>query len=258
MICSNNCEKINGVLGGETIYMNYKIGDYNLYKYAMPLMDSNMFVMISGSRALIIDPCINEEAGKLLGDSEVKELTIILTHEHYDHISGVNRLKEWIKSAPDSGGCKVYANKACAAAITEPTGNLSEFFLAMMIKRSEEERELAKTIFDRSYSCGADVTFEGKIELEWEDLRIVLNETPGHSRGSICAEIYENAEQGDLLALVTGDSLVYGNKIITRLPGGDKQKYREITKPYLESFDKDTLILPGHGNIARLREFEIA
>ena len=238
--------------------MNYKIGDYNLYKYAMPLMDSNMFVMISGSRALIIDPCINEEAEKLLRDSGVKELTIILTHEHYDHISGVNRLKEWIHSDPDSGGCQVYANKVCAAAITEPTGNLSEYFMAMMIKRSEEEQELAKKVFDRSYSCGADVTFEGKIELEWEDLRLVLIETPGHSPGSICVEIHKKDEKGNLLALVTGDSLVYRNKIITRLPGGDKQKYREITKPYLESFDKDTLILPGHGNIARLREFEIA
>ena len=237
--------------------MNYRIGDHNLYTYTMPLMDSNMFVMISKSRALIIDPCINEEAEKLLEECGVKELSIILTHEHYDHISGVNRLKEWIHSDPDSGGCKVYANKACAAAITEPTGNLSEFFLAMMIKRSEEERELAKKIFDRSYSCTADVTFEGKIDLEWEYLRLVLIETPGHSPGSICVEIYEKDEKGNLLALVTGDSLVYGNKIITRLPGGDKQKYREVTKPYLEGFDKDTLILPGHGSIAKLEEFEI-
>ena len=240
------------------IFMDYKIGKHNLYMYSMPLMASNMFILISSDRALVVDPCISDEAEMLLTTGGVKELMVILTHEHYDHISGVNRLREWLQSVYDGRFCRVFASKACATAIPEPRGNLSEFFMAMMIKKSFEEQELAKKIFDRDYSCSADVMFEGTMELDWEDLRIVMIETPGHSPGSICVEIYEKGKGGGLLALVTGDSLVYGNKIITRLPGGSKQIYREITKPYLESFDKDTLILPGHGSVAKLNEFEIA
>ncbi len=237
--------------------MTYRIGNHTLHTYPMPLMNSNMYVLTSDDKAMIVDPCINEDAERLLAGSGVKELTVILTHEHYDHISGVNRLRDWLSSVPENRGCKVYASKACSIAIQKPTENLAEYFMAMMIKRSSEEQELAQKVFDRSYSCTADVTFEDTFELKWEDLKIVLVETPGHSPGSICAEIYETGKDRKPAALVTGDSLVYGNRIITRLPGGDRQKYREITRPYLEGFDRDTMILPGHGSIASLEEFEI-
>ena len=105
------------------------------------------------------------------------------------------------------------------------------------------------------YSCEADVVFDKEYMTDWAGLKIMLCSTPGHSPGSICAEIYD--ETGQLMALTTGDSLVEGNKVITRLPRGSKSDYRNITRPYLESFDPDTLILPGHGEIRRLKELEL-
>ena len=228
-----------------------KLGQYELYRYVLPLITSNMYIIRSNARALVIDPHENEEAFRLLED--IEDITIILTHEHFDHISGVNvirRMKE------DSGGiCTVYAGKKCAEAITDPDNNLSSFFNALFITRSDEERNWANSFFRKDYACNADKSFEGIYDLRWEDLKIILRNTPGHSPGSICCEIYDM--KGELLALVTGDSLVQGNKVITRLPNSSKTEYRNVTRPYLESFGPDTTVLPGHGEISRMRNLEL-
>lgn len=226
------------------------IDKHELYRYILPLMNSNMFVLIFGQNALIIDPNESEEAFNTLEGGRINNITVILTHEHFDHISGVNRLKELM--AQNGGKCTVYANSFCAEAITDADANLSRFFKALFITRADDEQELAESIFDTDYSCAADISFEGDTEIKWENLTLRLHSTPGHSPGSICIEMYD--ESGKLLAVATGDSLVEGNTVITRLPRGNKSDYRSITRPYLESLAPDTLILPGHGEISYLRE----
>ena len=232
-----------------------KILDHELYRFVLPLMTSNMYVMISGNEALIIDPNPSPDALKLLKDNHIKKITVILTHEHFDHISGVNGLREYASSVLGGGECTVYADKACAEAVKDPGRNLSRFFEAMFILRSEEERMMAAEVFDSRYFCEADVCFEEIMELSWDDLRCVLRETPGHSAGSICVEIRDADDS--LLAVATGDSLVEGNKVITRFPGGSKADYNNITRPYLESIGPDILILPGHGEISLMRNLEL-
>ena len=227
-----------------------KIGKTDINRYILPLMNSNMFLLISGHNALVIDPNRSDEALRKLNEARVDNIMVILTHEHFDHISGVNKLRELV--AQNGGKCTVYANTSCAESITDADSNLSRFFRALFITRSEEEQQLAERIFDMDYSCAADVSFEGDTELKWEDITLKLHSTPGHSPGSICIEMYD--ESGKLLAVATGDSLVEGNTVITRLPRGSKSDYRSITRPYLESLGSDTLILPGHGEISYMRE----
>ncbi|MCR5687375.1 MAG: MBL fold metallo-hydrolase [Lachnospiraceae bacterium] len=229
------------------------IGGYRLYRYILPLLNSNMFIILSGHSALIIDPIDDEEALQLLEREGVDTITAILTHEHYDHICGVNALRDLMDRC--KGGIKVYANSCCAAAVREPDSNLSRFFLALFITRSDEDRMLAEKIFDMDYSCSADISFEGDMELGWEELKLRLHSTPGHSPGSICAEIYDR--DGKLTALATGDSLVEGNSVITRLPNGSRSDYRNITRPYLESFGPDITVLPGHGEISPMDGLEL-
>lgn len=234
--------------------MKMVIGNHIVYRFVLPVLTSNMFVLIRNNKALIIDPSVNEEAMGLLKRESVKDVTVILTHEHLDHISGVNELRKWVLSNAPGGTCTVYCNEYCKDAVRDPKTSLAEFFFAMFINKSPEEIETAKKLFDRKYTCEADVGFKGEYELLWEGLRILLRETPGHSPGSICAEFYSD---DGLLALSTGDSLVQGNKVITRLPNGDKKLYKEVTKPYLESISGDILVLPGHGKISFMRELEL-
>ena len=227
-----------------------KIGRYELCRYVMPLMNANMYMIISGKRALIIDPMNDPDAFNKLETSDVDDTTVILTHEHFDHISGVNSVRDQLQKK--CGSCTVYANEFCADAVKSPDTNLSRFFEDMFITRAEDERKLAEEIFDKDYFCETDVSFKEDTEVLWEDLVLNLRNTPGHSPGSICIEITE--KKGSLLALATGDSLVEGNSVITRLPNGSKSDYRNITRPYLESFSPDTLVLPGHGEISLMKD----
>ncbi len=235
--------------------MEMNIGKHRIYQYILPMMNANMFILISGDEALIIDPNESEEAVKLMAASGVKKLTVLLTHGHFDHISGVNHIREWLDTVPDHGTCSVYASAPCAAAIPDPTENMSKFFQAMFITKSDEERAMAEHIFDMNYSCMADEVVSDGDELIWSDLKLRVRETPGHSPGSICIEIYDSS--GNLEGLITGDSLVDGNKVVTRLPNGSKTDYRNITRPYLESIPQDTTVLPGHGAVSFMRDLEL-
>ncbi len=229
------------------------IGKYKLYKFCVPVMKSNMYIITGNNKALIIDPHINPAAEKMLDEEEINDISIILTHEHLDHISGVNRLREW--ASEKDAACTVYCNNYTKKNVGDPRGNLAEFFYALMIGKTEDEVSEAKRIFKSDYVCEADIGFEDFMDFSWNDLEIILRETPGHSPGCICIEIRDDKEE--LLALATGDSLVQGNKVITKLPNGNKNDYRNITRPYLESFSRDALVLPGHGEVSIMKNLEL-
>ena len=221
----------------------YMIKHTEVYKYIMPVITSNMYIIIREDHALIVDPNENENAVELLKESGVKDITIILTHEHFDHISGVNFFRrQW--------ECTVYANNHCKEMTTDPNKNLSAFFMAMFIDKTEEERKKVHEMFQDDYSCRVDVGFDKECNMEWHGLSVKMIETPGHSPGSICILINDEY-------LFSGDSLVDGNRVITRLPGGSRKYYNEITRPLLESLSEDIIVFPGHGTEGYLKEFEL-
>lgn len=208
-------------------------------KYIYEIIDSNMYIAIEGQSALIIDPNINEAALKRLNDKQVRKLLIILTHEHYDHISGVNWLREHFS-------CTVVCSKACADNMLSELKNGSKFFSVLFLNESEEKMQEAKKV--KPITCEADSVFSGIKELCWEGHDIILYETPGHSAGSICINF-------DQKYLFTGDSLLKGLAVITKLPTGDKKRYYDTTLPFLRTLDRDLWVFPGHGDDGVLREF---
>ncbi len=227
-----------------------KIGKHELYRYILPLMNTNMYMMISNKHALVIDPMKDEGAFERLVGKGVDEVTVILTHEHFDHISGVNSIRNLMIN--EGGRCEVYANACCADYVKSPDMNLARFFQAMFITRPDDERKIAGEIFDVDYSCEVDCPFNENITLNWEDITLALHNTPGHSPGSICIEMYN--KEHELIALATGDSLVEGNTVITRLPRGNRSDYTSVTLPYLKSFSPDVLVLPGHGEVKEMKD----
>lgn len=73
----------------------------NVRRYESSLLSSNMYMIVEGKHAVIIDPFQElKPADNLIIDK------IILTHEHYDHISGVNDWKH-LTNAP------VLCSKTC-------------------------------------------------------------------------------------------------------------------------------------------------
>ena len=201
-------------------------------------IDSRMYLLIEGDQALVVDPCVVERALAVLDDRKVKQLTILLTHEHYDHISGVNWLKQRYP-------CRVICSAACAVCLMDDRKNMSRYYDTLMMGRHRQKYS-QKT---QPYTCEATDTFEEHETLTWQGHVLEMRETPGHSPGSICIVM-------DGKFLFTGDTLLKEDRIITKLPGGNRRKYEEVTKPWLESLSGELYVCPGHGEGGLLKEFE--
>lgn len=211
--------------------------------YSFYPIDSRMYVIIENSKALIIDPCISDEAKESLQENHVKEINVILTHGHYDHISGVNWLREHFSDV--NVICQEEAARACG----KPNKNLSSFYEILFMGKDEATQEYVHNMKLPPYSCEVDQTFVGGFEMNWGGHHVCLKETPGHSKGSICILFDEEI-------LFSGDTLVTGHDTITRLPGGSKKDFMEKTIPFLKSLDGERMVYPGHGEPQRLREFK--
>jgi glyoxylase-like metal-dependent hydrolase (beta-lactamase superfamily II) len=147
----------------------------------------------------------------------------LLTHEHYDHISGLPALrKHW--------NCQVIASRECSVAITNPARNFSRYLI---------QRDVACAAADRSCE---DLDWK----LDWGGTPIRFLPTPGHSPGSICIAVAG--------LLFTGDCLLRNLKRVTGLPGGDKQALAKSLTLLFDSFDPETQVYPGHGEPFRLKD----
>ena len=150
---------------------------------------------------------------------------IALTHEHYDHIAGVESLRTEYR-------CPVVASRACSLAIADPKRNLSRY------------RQDTKDISCRP----ADLVFDEHFERPWGPGKVRFHATPGHSPGSACISIKN--------CLFTGDTLLPGGKAVTKLPGGDKTKWKQSIRFLCNHFAPDTIVYPGHGEPFALRDIQ--
>lgn len=202
----------------------------------MPVINSSMYVVSGETSCLIVDPCVSEEAEALLRERKPRECLVLLTHEHYDHISGVNRLRELLP-------CRIVCTEACGALIGNPKKNHAAYAGALVITKTEQEQAEFCRIVDARYACHADWTYKRQTELQWENLTLTMTETPGHSPGSQMIEIGKHW-------YFTGDSLIPGTKVITRFPGGSRKAFEEITRPCLARIPPGSVLFPGHGEAA--------
>lgn len=191
-----------------------------------PLLASNMYVISENQYAIVIDPFQNlEPAENLIIDK------IILTHEHYDHISGVNDWKR-LTNAP------VLCSKTCGENIQSSKKNMARLFEVfcelqtwMIVDKIPEA--------DENYTCQADETFEDELDFAWKGHDFHLFELPGHSLGSIGILL-------DGQYFFSGDSLIEGKEIELRFPGGSKAKWEKIGIPRLALIPEGTQVYPGH------------
>lgn len=197
--------------------------------FVTPHLASNMYLLAENSRGILIDPC-EGFAGQI--EEKCRGIDyILLTHEHYDHISGTNALRERYR-------CPVVCSAACGQRIGNSTHNFSRYYEAYAtVQTGEPVPESLLPV--EEYFTHADEVFSGQRTLSWQGHQMVLKETPGHSPGSMCILL-------DGSTLFSGDSLLQGDIAITRFPGGSKQQYEQVSLPWLRALPEETVVYPGH------------
>lgn len=207
--------------------------------YCMPGIDARMYVVQAMGNVIVVDPQIQEGMIRRLRTQGIEHLQIYLTHEHFDHIAGVNRLREMFD-------CTVTCSKRAAESLTDASKNLAKFWETAFLNKSPEEYAACAGLIDEDYTCEADETFDAPWERDWHGHRLAATLAPGHSPGGILYFLDD--------VVFTGDNLVNGAGVICRIPGGSWRTYTKETLPQIERLPDATVVFPGHGDPGRLGE----
>lgn len=194
--------------------------------YKSSLLLSNFYVILSEGRSILIDPAVID-INLELDDIDY----IFLSHEHYDHISGVNYFKEKYPNA------QVICSKKCSENLISPSKNLSLHFDAFCkIQTWINNQEEVKPIV---YTCNADIVFSQYFKMVWNKHVIEMFYTPGHSEGSSIYVI-------DGIFMFSGDILFKNYPTFTSLYKNGKKDFNNITLPLINTFNKNMEVYPGH------------
>ena len=150
-----------------------------------------------------------------LKDKGFTVAAILLTHGHFDHIWGLEELKEL-------SGAKVYAYEEEKEVCENASVNVS--------KGAGRPCEITA---DEYVKDGATISVAG--------MSCQLIATPGHTKGSCC---YYFEEEG---ILISGDTLFQESVGRTDLPTGSMSALVRSVKEKLMVLPADVKVYPGHG-----------
>ncbi|MEV4804617.1 MBL fold metallo-hydrolase [Nonomuraea sp. NPDC049421] len=177
----------------------------------------------AGEECVIVDPGQDAVEGvdELLREHRLKPVAVLLTHGHLDHVwsvapvCGARDVPAWIH--PDDR----HLLSDPAAGWSDTSASL---FGGLTLSEPDDVREL---------SDGAVLPLAG--------LELVVDHTPGHTRGSVSFRL-----PGDEI-MFSGDLLFAGSIGRTDLPGGDYATILSSLATKCLPLPDDTVVLPGHG-----------
>ena len=211
--------------------------DILIYRSVYAPVKSNMFTILTGNEAVVIDPNKDDKLLSLLEEKNVSRVHILLTHEHYDHISGVMWLKE-------KKGVNVYCQTRCAERIAKNRDKVPRLVAVVLAQQDKEDNGHRYRDFKdglKPVSVIADRTFDKRDNFKIGNLVFEATATPGHCPGAACYMLFGKM-------VFTGDSLLQNTPTITRFPESNNEEYEKISLPFFRSLPKDTIIMPGHGD----------
>lgn len=183
---------------------------------------SNTYLLIEDKKCVVVDPSSNYDGiVNYINKNNLRLLAVLLTHAHFDHIGGLERLMNAFK-------VKAYAG-----------------------------RDELETFKDPYLNCSSDYSFKGIVvnkEIEpLDDLDvlhffkedIICLATPYHTRGSISYYLKDSK------LLFSGDSLfMYAlgrDDLPTSVPS-----LRKSTVEKLMKLDDEVKVYPGHGRFTTI------
>ncbi len=180
-----------------------------------------------GQECIVVDPA--DAGGSIYGALLKKDFQIrgiLLTHGHFDHIWGVDALRDAANAAAEADGqetVKVYAGEG-----------ERELLKSADLNVSERAGRACTTYADVYVKDGQEITIAGMT------CRVIA--TPGHTAGGCC---YYFPEAG---ILVAGDTLFAESVGRTDFPTGSMGTLIRSIREKLFVLPDDTRVYPGHGD----------
>lgn len=183
-------------------------------------VQANCYLVIENGHAIMIDPGdIFDHLDQILKENESVLDAIVLTHAHFDHIAGVDKV---LNKYP----VDVYLNPLEFDFLKDPNLNSSSSFHMDVISNA-----LPKPLKEGQQKIGS--------------FYVEAIFCPGHSIGSTVLKIED--------CLFTGDVLFQGSIGRMDLPTGSSKMMLESLKK-LALLTKDYKVYPGHGPATTLFE----
>jgi len=197
------------------------------------MLACNCYVLAprAGSDAIIVDPGQRAMGTlrRILDENRLTPAAVLLTHGHVDHIWSAQKVA-------DTYGCPAFIHPADRFMLADPINGfgprIGQLAFGALFREPRQIVEL-----DR----------DGDM-LDLGAIRVAVDHTPGHTRGSVVFRVSDSADgpgRGELVFI--GDTLFKQSVGRTDLPGGSGRDLLASIVTKLLVLDDDTRVLPGHG-----------
>mgnify|MGYP002350129488 CR=1 FL=1 len=191
-------------------------------KITMGSVQTNCYILNHNGDLIIIDPSAEtaDEFKRIekAVSTQGRVIAVLLTHGHFDHIAGVDR-------CVSAYNVPVYIHTLDQPFLQDPNLNGSSRLAADVVVNAKAIEFVAGPLVI------GDVVFE-------------VVETPGHTHGSVT---FISGTQA-----FVGDFIFHGSIGRTDLPTGSMQTMERSIHTFLEQYQDDLVLYPGHGELTRL------
>lgn len=195
------------------------MSDFRIKTCVLGPVSTNCYLVYNEAtkEAVVIDPGDNGDyILNKCSELGVKPQAVLLTHGHFDHISAAPQVAR-------AFGIPIYASETEDSMLADTSLNLTSHFTG------------------HSLSFHADELVHNGDELRFLGCRWNVIATPGHTSGSVCFYLPEEA------VVFAGDTLFQDSYGRTDLPTGSSRELVDSVTNRLFVLPGDTMVYPGHG-----------
>lgn len=208
-----------------------------------PFSINTWIVELCENKVLVFDPAachFTRDSQKIVGflkEKNLEPIAFLLTHGHFDHITGTGVCKSFYPDIP----LVVHAADSVMIgknAVNAQKNQLVDMGLEKLLPALEELPDPDIVFTEENVLSSIIKTDDFKVKnalFGWKILH-----TPGHTKGSVC---YYNEKEK---MLITGDTIFYHSWGRTDFPGGSESEMNESLNRIYSTLPHDVLVYPGH------------